>query len=185
MKTPVTGTVRKSLGLLRKYLAAPAVGVVFAIGCFLAINAVSHHFSTAEYCGGNCHQMKSAYQSWELSAHYANDSGVVAQCVDCHLPAKEKYFRHMAAKTYAGIKDVYKYHFGGEYDPEKTRKRVLEAMPNERCLNCHSNLLAKPRSSAARLAHQTVLNPEEDVKPRCVECHEKLHERERKVFSSN
>jgi cytochrome c nitrite reductase small subunit len=184
MKTPVTGMVRKSLGLLKKYLAAPAVGVVFAIGCFLTINAVSHHFSTAEYCGGNCHQMKSAYRSWELSAHYANDSGVVAQCVDCHLPAKEKYFRHMAAKTYAGIKDVYKYHFGGEYDPEKMRNKVLEAMPNERCLNCHSNLLTKPRSSAARLAHQTVLNPEEDVKPRCVECHEKLHERERKVFAS-
>jgi cytochrome c nitrite reductase small subunit len=175
--------VRKLVRAVRKYSVGFSVGLLFAMLCFLAINTVAERFSTSEYCGGNCHQMKSAYQSWEPSAHYANDSGVVAQCVDCHLPAKEKYFRHMAAKTYAGIKDVYKYHFGGEYDPEKMRNKVLAAMPNERCLNCHSNLLAKPRSSAARLAHQTVLNPEEDVKPRCVECHEQLHERERKVFS--
>lgn len=126
--------------------------------------------------------MRSAYQSWELSAHYANDSGVVAQCVDCHLPPKENYFRHITAKAYAGMKDIYKYHFGGEYDAEKMRNEVLEKMPNERCLNCHSNLLGKPGSSAARLAHQAVLNSEEDLKARCVECHQQLHEREKKVF---
>ncbi|HUT31242.1 MAG TPA: NapC/NirT family cytochrome c [Sedimentisphaerales bacterium] len=183
MKNVVTRMVRKSFGLLRKYLAAFVAGLAFAIGCFLAVNAVARRFSTAEYCGGNCHQMRYAYRSWELSPHYANDSGVVAQCVDCHLPPKEEYFRHMTAKAYAGIKDIYKYHFGGEYDSEKMRSKVLEEMPNQRCLNCHSNLLAKPRSSATRLAHQTVLNPKEDLKPRCVECHEQLHEREKKVFS--
>ncbi|MHC4500438.1 MAG: cytochrome c3 family protein [Planctomycetota bacterium] len=175
--------VKKLVRVVRRYSAGFSVGLLSAILCFLAINTVAERFSTSEYCGGNCHQMKSAYRSWELSAHYANDSGVVAQCVDCHLPPKEKYFTHMTAKAYAGIKDVYKYHFGGEYDAEKTRKRVLEEMPNERCLNCHGNLLVRPGSSAARLAHQTVLNPDEDVKPRCVECHEKLHEREGKVFA--
>jgi cytochrome c nitrite reductase small subunit len=175
--------VRKSFGLLQKYLAAFLAGFAFAIGCFLAVNAVAHRFSTPEYCGGKCHEMKSAYRSWELSRHYANNSGVVAQCVDCHLPGQDRYFTHMTAKAYAGIKDVYKHHFGGAYDAENMRKKVLEEMPNQRCLNCHSSLLVKPSSSAARLAHQTVSNPKDDLKPRCVECHEQLHEREKKVFS--
>jgi cytochrome c-type protein NapC/trimethylamine-N-oxide reductase cytochrome c-type subunit TorC len=126
--------------------------------------------------------MNAAYRSWELSGHGANISGVVAQCIDCHLPPRDKFFTHFAAKVCVGVKDVYKHHFGGEYDSGKMRNKVLEEMANERCLKCHSNLLAKPRSSAARLAHQPVLSPKDDHKPRCVECHEQLHERERKVF---
>jgi hypothetical protein len=83
------------------------------------------------------------------------------------------------------LKDIYKHHFGGVYDAETMRTKVLEDMPNERCLNCHSNLLGRPASSASRIAHQAVLNPTEELEPRCVECHQDLHERERMVFSSD
>ncbi|MHC4239726.1 MAG: cytochrome c3 family protein [Planctomycetota bacterium] len=165
--------VSKLVRVVRRHSVGFSVGLLSAILCFLAIDTVAGRFSASEYCGSKCHEMTGAYQSWELSPHYANDSGVVAECVDCHLPSKDDFFTHVTAKAYIGLKDTYKHHFGGEYDAEKMRNKVLEEMPNERCLDCHSNLLAKPRSSAA----------EEDVKPRCVECHEKLHERERKVFS--
>lgn len=158
-------------------------GFAFAVVCFIAINALSRPFSSSQYCGGRCHEMGDSYRSWELSDHYANQSGVVAECIDCHLPPKDSFFAHMAAKLYKGGKDVYKHHFGGDYDGEKIRKEVLDQMPNDRCLNCHSNLLAKPGSSAARIAHQATLNPTEQHRPRCVRCHERLHEHEKKIFS--
>ncbi len=156
---------------------------MFAVVCFLAVNKAAARFSASEYCGGKCHEMSAAYRSWELSVHYANDSGVVAECIACHLPSKDKFFKHMAVKAYAGTRDIYKHYLGGKYDPEKMRKKVLDRLPNERCLNCHSNLLGKAGSSAARIAHQAVLNPPEGSRPKCVECHRQIHEREKKIFS--
>jgi cytochrome c-type protein NapC/trimethylamine-N-oxide reductase cytochrome c-type subunit TorC len=166
----------------RKYGFGFLAGIVFAMVCFVAVNAVSDRFSSSEYCGSSCHEMNAAYSSWELSAHYANDAGVAAQCIDCHLPPKEKFFRHMAAKSYAGLKDTIKHHFGGEYDRIKMRRMVVKNMPNERCLKCHSSLMVKPPSSGAALAHRVVLNPPEDFKPKCVDCHGGLHEHTKKLF---
>jgi nitrate/TMAO reductase-like tetraheme cytochrome c subunit len=128
--------------------------------------------------------MHTAYRSWELSSHCANDDGITAQCIDCHLPSKDRFFVHLAAKAYFGAKDVYKHHFGETYDAEKKRQEVLARMPNSRCLDCHDNLLAKPSSSAARLAHKTVLGFATDPEQRCVDCHDKLHEREKEIFTA-
>jgi nitrate/TMAO reductase-like tetraheme cytochrome c subunit len=183
MKLFVIEAVKRVFGIARRYWMVFLLGFIFAIVCFLAINAATKPFSTSQYCGGKCHEMSASYKSWELSAHYANNSGVVAECIDCHLPPKDRFFAHLITKAYEGGKDIYIHHFGGEYDSEKKRKKVLDKMPNDRCLNCHSNLLAKPSSSAARIAHQATLNPTEDLKPRCIECHLQLHEREKKLFS--
>lgn len=183
MRTFVVKMIRRLCGLVRKYCIPFVAGFGFAVVCFLAVNAASHHFSSPEYCGGKCHEMKSAYRSWELSRHYANSSGVVAECVDCHLPGQDRYFTHLTVKAYVGLKDIYQHHFGGAYDANNMQKKVLEDMPSDRCLSCHSNLLGRPGSSAARLAHQAVLNPAAEPEQRCVECHHNLHERERKVFA--
>ncbi|MHC4148505.1 MAG: cytochrome c3 family protein [Planctomycetota bacterium] len=177
------GPAGKIIGIIKRHVLAFLLGLAFAVVCFIAINAAAKPFSTSQYCGSKCHEMGDAYKSWELSAHYANDNGVVAECIDCHLPPKDKFFTHMAAKAYEGAKDIYKHHFGGEYERQKVRKEVLDEMPNIRCLTCHSNLLTRPASSAARIAHQEMLNPTEDFQARCVECHESLHEREKKIFS--
>lgn len=178
-----TKALSRILKVARKYWVAFLAGFAFAIVCFLALNAIAKPFSTSQYCGSKCHEMNASYRSWEISVHYANHTGVVAECTDCHLPPKEKFFTHLIAKAYAGVKDIYKHHFGNEYDVEKLHKKVLDNMPNGRCLKCHSNLLAKPDSSAARIAHRATLNPTEDLKPRCVECHQTLHERQKKIFS--
>ncbi|MHC4912604.1 MAG: cytochrome c3 family protein [Planctomycetota bacterium] len=183
----MTVNAAKPLGWIictvKRYWFAFLAGFAFAIVCFLVVNAIAKPFSTSQYCGSKCHEMNASYRSWELSSHHANHAGVVAQCIDCHLPPKDKFFTHLIVKAYAGAKDIYKHHFAGNYDSEKIRKKVLDNMPNGRCLKCHSSLLAKPGSSASRIAHQATLNPTEDLKPRCVECHQQLHERERKVFS--
>ena len=152
--------------------------------CFVVLNLVMEPVSSSEYCGSACHEMNTAYQSWELSPHGANKNGIRVECVDCHLRPKDEFFRHIVDKAYAGIKDMYKHHFGGEYDVEKTRAKVLEHLPDERCSHCHNNLLVKPSSSKARLAHIEILEPVDEPVKKCSECHEQTgHERTSKLFA--
>lgn len=140
--------------------------------------------STSEYCGGKCHEMNAAYLGWELSPHGANSYGIRVECIDCHLPPKEKYFTHITAKAYEGAKDTYVHYFGGPYDTEKVRKRVLSHLSNQRCVHCHNHLLGKPGNSAARTAHTAALAEPGIPENRCVECHEDAgHQRQSKLFS--
>ena len=174
----------KKLQVLRKYIPVFLAGIVFAVLCFLGLNAAMVSVSKSQYCGSKCHEMKTAYRSWELSGHGANKFGIRVECVDCHLPAKDRYFTHIAAKAYEGAKDLYMHHFGGEYDIEKTRQKVLAHIPNQRCLNCHDDLLARDHNSAARKAHTALLNAPDAAEHRCVQCHENVgHEREKKLYS--
>jgi cytochrome c nitrite reductase small subunit len=171
-------------GIVRKYSVAFFAGIVFAVLCFIGINAAMEPASKSEFCGGQCHEMKAAYRSWELSPHGANKYGVRVECIDCHLPPKDEFFRHTIAKAYDGGKDVFKHYFSDGYDIEKARTKVLEHIPNKRCMYCHNSLLTKSGSSAARAAHMEVLNPSDEDEFRCVECHEDVaHERENKLFS--
>ena len=159
-------------------------GLVCAILCFFGLNAAMLPVSKSEYCGSKCHEMNAAYLSWELSPHGANAHGVRIECVDCHLPPKEKYFTHIAAKTRDGAKDIYKHYFGGQYDIEKMRQRVLSRLSNPRCLYCHDHLFDKPGSSAARAAHTAALAEPDVPENRCVECHQDAgHQRHSKLFS--
>ena len=78
-------------------------GFVFALLCFVALNAAMVPVSKSEYCGSKCHEMNTAYLTWELSPHGSNSKGIRVECIDCHLPEKEKYFAHITAKAYALI----------------------------------------------------------------------------------
>jgi len=150
-----------------------AGGIVFAVICFLLINISMKPVSTPKYCGTRCHEMKTAYDSWKLTIHGINEKGLRANCVNCHLPPKEHYFRHIVAKAIEGAKDVYKHHFGPEYNAEQLRTKVLDEFPNDRCLSCHVDLLAKPSSEMVEQAHAESLNPPDPQELlRCVECHE-------------
>lgn len=173
-------------GIIRKRGPMFLTGFVFAILCFVGLNAAMVPASKPEFCGTQCHEMKTAYRAWELSVHGANKSGFRVECVDCHLPSKEHhYFSHIFTKAYEGGKDFYiHYVIGREYDIDKSRKKALRHMPNSRCMNCHDSLLLKPSSSAARKAHTAVLNEPETEETRCVTCHENVgHERIQTLFS--
>lgn len=159
-------------------------GFLFALLCFVAINAVMVPYSKSEYCGSKCHEMNTAYLTWELSAHGSNSRGIRVECIDCHLPAKDRYFAHLTAKACEGARDMYKHYFGGEYDREKIRLKIVDHLPNQRCLNCHNNLLAKPDNSAERTAHTAVLARPDAKENRCLKCHEDIgHQRKNKLFS--
>lgn len=169
---------------VKKRALAFLAGFAFALLCFVALNAGMVPVSKSEYCGSKCHEMNTAYLTWELSSHGMNANGIRVECIDCHLPAKDKYFAHITAKAYEGAKDIYKHYFGGEYDSEKIRQRVLRNISSQRCLNCHDDLLGKLGSSAARIAHTAVSAEPETPENRCVECHEDVgHQRQNKLFT--
>jgi len=159
-------------------------GLVLAIIFYLSINEIAKPFSTPDYCGSKCHEMDTAYKSWELSVHNTNSKGLVADCSDCHLPSKDNFIVHMSAKTYVGVKDLIIHHFGTEYDIEKVRQKVLDTMPNDRCLSCHSNLLNKDASPEAKAAHLKDLDSSGKIKTKCVECHNNLHVRDEMTLQS-
>lgn len=168
----------------KKWILIFAAGIAFSLLCFIGLNAAMVPVSKSEYCGSKCHEMNTAYRTWELSPHGANTMGIRVECIDCHLPSKDNYFTHLTAKAYVGAKDIYKHYFGNEYDIEKLRQKVLKQIPNQRCLNCHDNLLVKPSSSAARIAHIASLANPDVSENRCVKCHEDTgHQRHNKTFS--
>jgi cytochrome c nitrite reductase small subunit len=169
---------------VKKYKIPFILGFLAAVSFFFILEAAMKPVSKSEYCGTQCHEMNTAYQSWELSVHGSNSRGLQAQCVDCHLPAKEEYVNHLISKGLAGAKDMYVHHFGDEYDVETIRKKVVEHFNVKRCLHCHNNLLAKPGSSAARLAHTSAINDADKDGSSCIDCHENVgHERQAKLFT--
>ncbi len=176
--------VRPFGGVVRRHARGFIIGFLCALAAFVAINAMLGPTSKSEFCGTACHEMNTAYRTWELSPHGANEFGFRVECVDCHLPPKDKFFTHLAAKSYEGAKDGYKHFFGGEYDVEKIRERVLEHIPSQRCLHCHDSLLTKPSGSAARQAHLAAISQPDVPENRCAHCHECVgHERHNKLFS--
>jgi len=168
--------IKKAIGWGFRFFKKNALmfftGFVFALLCFVVLNAAMEPVSKSEYCGTKCHEMDTAYQSWKLSTHGANEEGLRSECIDCHLPSKDKYFTHIIVKAYEGGKDLYKHHFGGEYNVEEVRENVLSHISNKTCLGCHVDLLAKPSSDLAEEAHVESLTFPGEPDSRCIECHE-------------
>lgn len=186
MKKRLGMIVRRGWRVFRKWGPAFMAGVLFAVLCFLGLNAAMEPVSTNAFCGTACHEMRTAYRSWELSVHGANASGITVDCIDCHLPPKEHYFTHLTAKAYAGAKDMYMHHFGPPYDVEAMREEVAAKMANETCVHCHDNLLFKPSSVKARFAHLAALKDPEAKENRCIECHMPSgHNRTATIFSAS
>jgi len=159
-------------------------GFCLAILCFVGLNLAMEPVSSSAYCGSTCHEMNISYQTWELSSHGTNEVGMRVECIDCHLPPKENFFRHVTAKGYAGGKDLYMHYFGPPYDREVMKDHVAHHIANKRCLHCHNTLLTRPSSSAAREAHSAVFARPEAPENRCVECHANAgHERNSKLFA--
>ena len=169
--------------MARKRGLAFGSGLVFAVLAFVGLNIAMEPVSRSEYCGTNCHEMNVAYRTWELSVHGSNRVGIRVECIQCHLPPKENYFSHVAVKAYEGGKDIFKHHFGDEYDIDALRKKVLNKVPNERCQTCHRDLLKQPGSSAARHVHALVAAKPDAPEHTCVKCHEHVgHDRVNKLY---
>jgi cytochrome c nitrite reductase small subunit len=129
--------------------------------------------STPEFCS-SCHEIVPAYNEWRTSSHANNRRGVVAYCMDCHLPAPHQMFQFFYAKTWHGLKDVLVHFLGKKYDRKKAREAAYASISNDQCLKCHGNLLYMPYKRGAMLAHRTVLYPRPGYEKKCFDCHRNL-----------
>ncbi len=136
--------------------------------------------SSVDFCTVNCHEMTPQYREWQTSSHYNNDTGVVAECADCHLPPS--FIPKMMAKTYYGVRDTLVHYFG---DPENLdRKKMGESaaasIVNASCQTCHKNLFPSGLPRGGFLAHRRM----EGEKQKCVSCHRHMAHQNRIYFDS-
>jgi len=155
-----------------------ALGILIAFPLFSMSYYTMVRTSTPEFCA-SCHEIKPAVVAWRSSTHTNNASGVVVDCMDCHLPAPQNTIDFFFAKSYHGIKDVVIHFLGGEYDQEKARNNAYAAFENSECQKCHRNLLNMPYKRGAMLAHRSVLYARPGYEKKCVDCHYDLVHSER------
>lgn len=161
---------------MRKYLKEIlliVLGGVLVFPVFIMTNYAMFQTSTPRFCA-SCHEIRPAYNEWQMSSHVNNARGVVADCMDCHLPPFRQTLNFYYKKVYHGSKDVVAHLVGGPYDRLENRIRAYEDIENGSCLECHGNLLNIPNRRGAMLAHKTVLYPRQGYEKKCTQCHDNL-----------
>ena len=162
-KKPARGRIIKAVILI-------GIGILIAFPLFSMSYYTMVRTSTPDFCA-SCHEIKPAVRAWRESTHFNNAAGVVADCMDCHLPAPQDTFDFFFAKSYHGIKDVATHFLTGEYDRERARKNAYAAFDNNQCQKCHRNLLNMPNSRGAMLAHRSVIYARAGYEKKCIDCH--------------
>ena len=151
-------------------LTGAFIGIVLAASLY----QTSVYFSTNESCM-MCHVHPHAEESWKLSSHVNNGSGVMVNCVDCHLPPKDDTWAHYTAKLRLGIHDVWGYLTKDSADFDWEKKSQLEyavkMIPNASCVKCHQNLFPQGISDDGITAHMYYEENHEKLNLHCISCH--------------
>ncbi len=132
--------------------------------------AVVKYTSTDNYCM-SCHIHPHADQSWRLSTHFNNSSGVTVHCAECHLPPEGQGY--LLAKAKHGFKDAYGYFFKDSAEINWEAKKLLDNAKKfvyeESCLKCHKNLFPVTLSVNGSNAHLFYTTSAEPLS--CINCH--------------
>ena len=132
------------------------LGVIIGAGIMIATYKTSVYFSTDESCM-MCHVHPHVENSWKLSKHVNNGSGVKTHCVACHLPPQNQTWEHYSAKAKMGLKDVWAYLTKDSADFQWDTKSELEYavtyIPNASCKECHQNLFPEGITDDGVTAH--------------------------------
>ncbi|HSO07421.1 MAG TPA: NapC/NirT family cytochrome c [Pelomicrobium sp.] len=164
-------------------LTLVGIGLIIGAGGFLGSAAMIHYTGTNEFCATACHDrggMAIPTKEWKQSVHYANPSGVMAGCSDCHIP--HTYPEKLIRKAQAGITDAYHTALGTISTPEKyeaNRWRManqvwedMRANDSAECRHCHQftpealAVQAKENEVAAQM-HKT----RKEQGMTCIDCH--------------
>jgi len=172
---------------MRRYFYAAilvVVGIIIAFPLFSMTYYTMVRTSTPHFCA-SCHEIQPAYNDWKVSTHTNNTRGVVADCMDCHLPAPHDTFNFFFAKTWHGAKDVFAHFTEGPEGYNRTRNRAeaYKNIRNAQCQKCHRNILYIPDKRGAMLAHRTVLYPRPGYEKQCTDCHRNLVHVKRPYYS--
>jgi formylglycine-generating enzyme len=141
-------------------------GLIFTI----LFNKLMDYTSTNESCE-ICHVHPHVFDSWKLSTHYDNPSGMHIGCVECHLPPKGQGY--LKEKIITGTRDIYGYLFKDSADFNWEAKSTLEYAARhvykESCIHCHENLFPLTLTKDGQDAHLYYTQNEDEL--RCINCH--------------
>lgn len=150
------------------------LGVFIGAGLFVAAYQTATYFSTDQSCM-ICHVHPHVEDSWRMSVHYNNGSGVVTHCVDCHLPPKNQTWAHYTAKAKLGMKDLWGYLVKDSadfnWDMKSELEHAVKYIPNESCKECHINLFPQGVTDDGVTAHLYYEENEEKLDLQCISCH--------------
>ena len=131
---------------------------------------VLNYTSTNRFCD-SCHIHPQSSQNWRLSTHYDNKSGVIVDCVDCHLPPDG--WAYLQAKVVTGLRDVYGMLFKDpddfNWDLKSTREAAAKHVYKSGCVRCHQNLFPRTLSRKGEDAH--LYYEQNAAALRCINCH--------------
>ena len=149
-------------------------GIIIGFAMFISAYQVSVYFSSNESCM-MCHVHPHVEASWKQSVHYNSKSGVVTNCVDCHLPPKDQTLNHYSAKIKLGVKDAWGFLVKDSADFDWERKSELENavkyIPNESCKECHRNIFPSGITDDGITAHLYYDENEKKLDLQCISCH--------------
>jgi len=145
-------------------------GLILGLAFVFFGNKAVHFTSTDEYCA-SCHVHPHAEQSWKLSKHFDNRTGVIVHCVECHLPPEGHGM--LFAKAQHGAIDIYGKLFKDSSEYKWAAKRKLEKAKKfvyvESCMKCHQNIFPKTLTVEGENAHLSFLMSKTEVS--CLNCH--------------
>jgi len=158
-------------------LALVIVGLVIGAAAVIGTQVMVAVTGTNQFCGGACHSMQWVAQEYRQSVHFANRTGVQAQCHDCHIP--HSYPQLLWYKARAGIKDVIGEMSGTISTEEKFKQERLrlakevwsefQETKSANCRTCHkfsAEVIAK-QNEVVQPIHKMVL----EGQGTCVDCH--------------
>ena len=153
------------------------VGIVVGAAAIIGTQWMVAVTGTNEFCGGACHSMQWVDKEYKASIHYANRTGVRAECHDCHIP--HHYPALLFYKAKAGIKDVIGEIRGTISTQEKFEKERLRMAQHvwaeykenkaENCRVCHvfTPEILKKQKEMVQPMHQAVI----EGAAVCTDCH--------------
>ena len=157
-----------------------AIGAIAVIGTQVMVAATG----TNAFCGGACHSMQWVAAEYRQSGHFANRTGVIASCHDCHIP--HRYPELLWYKAKAGIKDAIGEMRGvisTEDKFKKERARLAQSVwteykstNSENCRTCHqftAEIVAKQKDFVKPMHEQFLAGA-----MTCIDCHKGIAHKE-------
>ena len=164
----------KSKGFFKSKSFFLLTGLVIGLCIAVSLYQTSVYFSTNESCM-ICHVHPHVEKSWKLSSHYNNKSGTKVDCVDCHLPPRNKTWEHYTAKLSLGTRDLWAYltKDSADFDWDKLSEieHAVKYIPNQSCKNCHHNLFPQGIKDDGITAHLYYEDNEKKLDLQCISCH--------------
>jgi formylglycine-generating enzyme required for sulfatase activity len=149
-------------------------GLIVGIALFISGYQISVYFSSNESCM-MCHVHPHAEQTWKQSVHVNSKSGVMINCIDCHLPPKDQTWNHYSAKLKLGVKDLWGYltkdSADFNWDMKSELEHAVKFVYNESCKSCHQNLFPSRITNDGITAHFYYEENEKKLNLQCISCH--------------